>query len=150
MAERRNTIGSVEFVRIYGPLAKQGKSALEIGQALGMAGDAKKVAIAVSVKASQLRKRLMESAQLKAKEQGLSDEDTAALVQAMGDKLPHIRGANRGRKAAGVSEIVAALDEVLAALDTPAEPETETPVEDTPVEAVEDAPKSRKRKGLLG
>lgn len=157
MVNRRDAIGAVDFVRVYGPLAKQGKSALEIGQALGMTGDAKKIAIAVSVKASQLRKRLVESAQAKAKADNLSDEDTAKLVETMGAKLPKIKGATRGRKA-DVSAIVAALDEVLSALDAPAEPNTETPAEptpETPAEPNTEAPvepeaKPRRRRGLLG
>ena len=124
-------MNAVEFVKVFGPMAKQGKSAAEIGAALGMKP------LTVSAKASQLRKLLAKSAQAKAKEQGLSDEDTAKLVKAMADKLPRIKGSGRrGRKAADANEIVQALDAVLSALDAPVDPV------DPPVD-MEDKPRRR-------
>lgn len=117
---KRNAISAVEFVKVFAPLAKQGKSALEIGQALGMTGDEDKIAIAVSVKASQLRKRLADAAVKTAEEKGLDAEATKALVKTMSDKLPRIK--SRGRKGE-VTELVSAIDSVLAALDAPAETE---------------------------
>lgn len=113
-AERREAIPAVDFVKVFAPMAKQGKSALEIGQALGMTGDKEKIAIAVSVKASQLRKRLAEAAAKTAAEKGLDEKATAELVKTMSDKLPRIR--SRGRKAE-VSELVDAIDAVLEGLD---------------------------------
>lgn len=109
------SIGAVEFVGVFTRMAKQGKSALEIGQALGMTGDEDKIAQAVSVKASQLRKRLKEGAVAKARLEGLNAEQTADLVKQMSDKLPRIK--SKGR-ASEVSELVSAIDAVLAELDS--------------------------------
>lgn len=111
---RRDAISAVDFVKVFAPMAKQGKSALEIGQALGMTGEDKKIASAVSVKASQLRKRLADAARKTAAEKGLDAEATDALVKTMSEKLPVIR--SRGRKAE-VSELVSAIDSVLEGLD---------------------------------
>jgi hypothetical protein len=147
---KRSALSAVEFVRVYGPMAKQGKSALEIGQALGFTGDAKKVAIAVSVKASQLRKRLINAAKSKAAAEGLSDEDANMLVATMANKLPKIRGGERGRKS-DVTAIVSALDEVLAAIDKEsATVEIESEAVEIESEAVETESKPRKRRSLLG
>jgi len=111
-------LSAVEFVKVFAPLAKAGKSAFEIGQALGLEGDEDKVSQAVSVKASQLRKRLKESAESAAKAQGMDKEATEALVAAMGAKLPRIR--SKGR-ASEVSDLVSAIDEALAAINAPAD-----------------------------
>ena len=123
---KRNSITAVEFVKVFAPMAKQGKSALEIGQALGMTGDSDKIAIAVSVKASQLRKRLADAAVQTATAKGLDEKATAELVKTMSDKLPRIK--SRGRKGE-VSELVSAIDSVLAALDAPVEAEAEAEAE---------------------
>ena len=128
---KREAISAVDFVKVFAPMAKQGKSALEIGQALGMTGDKNKIAIAVSVKASQLRKRLKDAAVKTAATQGLDTKATKALVQTMEDKLPKIK--SRGRKGE-VTELVSAIDNVLATLDAPAE-QTEAPAEQTEVPA---------------
>jgi len=111
---RRDAIDAVTFVKTFAPMAKQGKSALEIGQALGLTGDEDKIASAVSVKASQLRKRLKEAAVKTAAAKGLDEAATAELVKTMGDKLPCIK--SRGRKTE-ISELVSAIDSVLDALD---------------------------------
>ena len=113
-AERREAIPAVDFVKVFAPMAKQGKSALEIGQALGLTGDEKKIAAAVSVKASQLRKRLADAARKTAAEKGLDEKATAELVETMQNKLPTIQ--SRGRKAE-VTELVSAIDSVLEGLD---------------------------------
>jgi len=123
---KRNAISAVDFVKVFAPLAKQGKSALEIGQALGMTGDEDKIAIAVSVKASQLRKRLADAAVKTAEAKGLDEKATAELVKTMSDKLPRIK--SRGRKGE-VTELVSAIDSVLAALDAPAD---EAPADEAP------------------
>ena len=111
-AAKRDSISAVDFVKVFAPMAKQGKSALEIGQALGMKGD--NIAVAVSVKASQLRKRLKDAAVKTAASKGLDAEATKALVETMEAKLPKIK--SRGRKGE-VDELVSAIDSVLSALD---------------------------------
>lgn len=108
---KREALDMLEFVKVFAPMARQGKSALEIGQALGVEGDAAKVAQFVSVKASQLRARLAKSAQKEAAERGLSAEDTAKLVEIMTAKLPKLK--SRGRQN-GTSELVSTLDALLA------------------------------------
>ena len=114
-AARREAIDAVTFVKVFAPMAKQGKSALEIGQALGMTGEPDKIAIAVSVKASQLRKRLTEAAAKAAIDKGLDEKSTAELVKSMSDKLPRIK--SRGRKSS-TEDLVSAIDSVLADLDS--------------------------------
>jgi CRISPR/Cas system CSM-associated protein Csm2 small subunit len=111
-------LSAVEFVKVFAPMAKAGKSAFEIGQALGIEGNEEKVSQAVSVKASQLRKRLKEAAQSAAKSQGLDEKATEALVAEMAAKLPRIR--SKGR-ASEVSDLVSAIDEALAAINAPAD-----------------------------
>ncbi len=49
---KRDAIGAVDFLKVYVPLAREGKSAKEIGAALG------RDATFVLVKASQLRKSI--------------------------------------------------------------------------------------------
>ena len=114
MAKRKNRsvgLSAVDFVRGYTPLARAGKSALEIGKSLGVPGTDKEVASYVSVKSSQLRKKLVEIAVAEATAKGLSAEETAVLVQAMRDKLPKIKGANRpGRQANVMSAVLDALN----------------------------------------
>jgi len=114
-SDRREAIDAVTFVKTFAPMAKQGKSALEIGQALGMKGDKDKIAIAVSVKASQLRKRLKEAAVKTAVLKGLDESATAELVKTMGDKLPRIKSVGRKTE---VAELVSAIDSVLEGLDS--------------------------------
>lgn len=111
--EKRDSIDSVRFVQVFEPMAKQGKSALEIGKALGIEGDAEKVAQYVSVKASQLRAGLKKLAIAKAAEQNLNDEDTASLVEQLANKLPRLRGAGRpGREAQTMNAVLDALDKL--------------------------------------
>jgi CRISPR/Cas system CSM-associated protein Csm2 small subunit len=114
----RNPMKAVEFVSVFTRLAKEGKSALEIGRVLGLKGDNQKVSQAVSVKASQLRKRLKESAVSAAKANGLDEAATATLIKTMANKLPRIK--SKGR-ASEVSELVSAIDSVLAELDAPSD-----------------------------
>jgi hypothetical protein len=116
----KSVVSAVEFVGVFTRLAKQGKSALEIGQALGLKGTEDQVSQAVSVKASQLRKRLKEGALATARLKGLDKEATETLVKEMADKLPRIK--SKGR-ASEVSELVSAIDAVLAELDGPADDE---------------------------
>jgi len=108
---KRESVSAVEFVKVFAPMAKDGKNAVEIGRALGLEGDADKVAAYVSVKASQLRKRLKESALETAKTKGLDEAATESLVNQLVAKLPRLRGANRpGRTANVVNDILTALD----------------------------------------
>jgi len=113
---KRDSISAVEFVKTFTPLARQGKSALEIGKALGLKGSAEQVAQFVSIKASQLRKRLKSEAARLASERGLDAAATDALVAEMGNRLPRIKSA-AGRKS-NVGEIVSAIDSVLAELNS--------------------------------
>jgi hypothetical protein len=112
---KRESVSAVEFVKVFTPMAKQGKSALEIGKALGVKGTAEQVAQFVSIKASQIRKRLKIEAARLASERGLSPEETNTLVAEMGNRLPRLKSA-AGRKA-NVGEVVAAIDAVLAELN---------------------------------
>lgn len=118
MAKVNVAVSTKKFIEVYAPMAKEGKSAFEIATALGLKGDKNKVAQSVSMRASQLRKRLQTEGERVAKEKGLDKEATAALIKAMGDKLPRMK--SHGRKSE-ISEIVSALDAVLASLNAPAE-----------------------------
>lgn len=122
---RRDAVSAVDFVKVFAPMAKAGKSALEIGQALGFEGDEDKISAAVSVKASQLRKRLKEAALSAAKAQKLDEKATEALVVSMSAKLPRIH--SKGR-ASEVSDLVSAIDAALAVINAPAD-EVEAPAE---------------------
>ena len=133
---RRESVSSADFMRVFAREARLGKSALEIGQVMGLTGDGKKIATYVSVKCSQLRKRLGEAALEKAKSEGLDSEATAALVKATTEKLPRLR--MRGRPP-GTEDIMSALDGILAELDAAVvEPEVSEP-------EVSDKPKRSKR-----
>ena len=119
MAKRENVaVDSVTFVKKFAVMAKQGKSALDIGRSLGLKGSDEKVSLMVSAKASMLRKRLKESALVSAKAKGLNEADTDALVALMGNKLPRIKSKGRPSE---VGELVDAIDSVLAELDAPQE-----------------------------
>ena len=117
MAKRENVaVDSVTFVKAFAVMAKQGKSALDIGRFLGLKGSDEKVSLMVSAKASMLRKRLKESAVVSAKAKGLNEVDTDALIALMGNKLPRIKSKGRPSE---VGELVDAIDSVLAELDSP-------------------------------
>lgn len=118
MAKRSESVvlSSVDFVKVFAPMAKQGKSSLEIGRALGFKGSDEKVSQMVSSKATILRKRLRDSAVETAKAKGLNEADTEALVALMGNKLPRIKSKGRPSE---VGELVDAIDSVLAELDAP-------------------------------
>ncbi len=119
----KSIVSAVDFVGTFTRLAKQGKSALEIGQALGLKGTEDQISQAVSVRASQLRKRLKEGALATARLKGLDKEATETLVKEMSEKLPRIK--SKGR-ASEVSELVSAIDAVLAELDGPADESDES------------------------
>lgn len=111
---RVNKVSTLDFCAKYPALARAGKSALEIGQAFGLKGTDQQIASFVSIKATNLRKRLTENAEAKAKELGLDEVKTAELVKMSAAKVPGIKSHSRVNKTA---EIMSALDAALAALD---------------------------------
>ena len=124
---RRESVSSVNFVKTFAPMAQAGKSALEIGRALGLEGDANKVKQYVSVKASQLRKQLQEMGYQEAKKQGLDQDATQQLVESLVAKLPRLRGAGRPAGSATV------MQDVLAQLNAITEaPAAEAPAAEAP------------------
>lgn len=68
--DKRDSIDVLDFLRVYTPMAREGKSAKEIGTALG------RDEIYVCVKASQLRKKLAEQC----KAENVSEENTARIL----------------------------------------------------------------------
>ena len=131
MAKRENVaVDSVTFVKAFAVMAKQGKSALDIGRSLGLKGADEKVSLMVSAKASMLRKRLKEAAVVSAKAKSLNEKDTDALVALMGNKLPRIKSKGRPSE---VGELVDAIDSVLAALDSPQVEDSEEVTDDLEV-----------------
>ena len=124
-------IDKATFCRKYVPMAKAGKSALEIGKALGVdtfKDTDTKVSQFVSQKASIYRKELKLAAEAVAKKEGLSDEDAATKVRETMAKLPKLQTRTRV-----VVDFAAFLDGLIADCDTPQE-EGDTPEdkEDTP------------------
>ncbi len=85
------------FCETFIPMAKAGKSALEIGQALGIEGEDKKVSQAVSVRAANYRKELKTEAKRVADEQGLSKEKTEALMASCAAKMPKLTKRSRDK-----------------------------------------------------
>lgn len=114
--ERREAIDAVSFLEVYAPLARAGKSALEIGKELGLTGDENKIAAYVSVKASSLRKALKQEASIRMKELGLKGEDANKLWAIVSDRVPKMK---RGARSSGngVSFAASAIAEALAELD---------------------------------
>jgi len=118
-------IDRATFCRTYLTMAREGKSALEIGKSLGVDKlegkdtDAK-VSQFVSQKASQYRKVLRNEAESVAKEQGLDADAAKALSDAAAAKLPKLQTRTRVTESLG-----SFIDELLAEVD--AEPDTETP-----------------------
>ena len=110
---RREAVSAMDFVKVFKPMAEAGKSALDIGQALGLTGDDAKVSAYVSVKASQLRKQFKEAALVKAKGLKLKEKATKELVDKMTGMLPRIQSAGkRGRKATVINDILAMLEKM--------------------------------------
>ena len=123
-------IDRATFCRAYVPMAKAGKSALEIANALGVdkPTDEEKSQF-VSQKASNYRKELRAAALKAAEKDGLDKEATAKLVEAAAAKLPKLSVRTRTTENFG-----AFLDELLAECDAEDTPEeggeketTETP-----------------------
>jgi hypothetical protein len=124
MSER---IDRATFCRAYVPMAKAGKSALEIANALGVdkATDEEKSQF-VSQKASNYRKELRAAALKSAAKAGLDKDATAKLVEESVAKLPKLSVRTRTTEDFG-----SFLDDLLAECDAPdvgdEEEVTETP-----------------------
>ena len=97
-------------------MAKQGKSTLEIGTALGITGTEKEIRSYVSIKASNLRVALKTRAEEAAKEGELDADATKALVDAAVAKVPTLR---RGR--AVDANLDSILSDIIAKADAPPE-----------------------------
>jgi len=104
-----------DFVGVYVPMAREGKSALEIGEALGFEGDPKTISQKVSAKATLLRKRLREEAEAAATEQKLNKKESEAFVEEVVSRLPKL---NRNRTK---QSVVNMLDALIEKADTPSE-----------------------------
>lgn len=103
------------FCPTYLHMAKEGKSAVEIGNALGVdklegKDTPAKVAQFVCQKASNYRKELREQARAKAQEAGLNKKDTEKMVTEAAALLPKLQTRTRQAKdfAAYLTELVAA------------------------------------------
>ena len=103
-------ISSVDFCKVYIPAAKAGKNALEIGQQLGVVGTDDQISKFVTVRASQIRAVLKKTAEKTAKDSGLSDEESQALVETTVAKVPTLKSRNRQKSA----NLVSAIDAILA------------------------------------
>lgn len=110
---RRESLDLESFVKVYVPMAKAGKSALEIARELGLAGTDKQIVAYVTVKASNVRAELKRRAELAAKEAGLSPEKTGELVKATVAKMPKL--STRGKRS--TKDIVSVLDSILSRCD---------------------------------
>jgi len=125
-------IDNAKFCKVFTSMANEGKTALEIGKALGIEkDDDKKVSQAVSQQATTCRKLLREGALAKAAKQGLSEDAAKALADKVEATLPRLK---KGKNAIA-GELGSYIDDLMAACDTPPEegevaPEAET--ENTP------------------
>ncbi len=127
----KNQIDRDSFLAVYVPMALAGATALAIAVELGVEQEAdekntaeEKMAQFVSQKASNYRTELRNAALAAAKEAGLGEEETQALVDEYAAKLPKLK-----HRARAASNLVSFLDELLAKCDAPDEGEesTETP-----------------------
>lgn len=113
---KKNSISNEKFYEVYVPAAKEGRSALEIGNMLGIEGDEKKVAQFVTVKAAQLRKQLKDNILQRASEKGLSKEKTDEAVSQVATKIPKLK--TRGRHKKELSEqLKNDIEDILSACD---------------------------------
>jgi len=105
------------FIRTYVKMAKEGKSALAIAEALGVnkPTDTEKAQF-VSQKASNYRKQLRSEAVAMAEKQGLDETATKELVESTVAKLPKLK--TRTREASNLSSF---LDDLLGEIDAPSE-----------------------------
>lgn len=139
---RRNSVSRKMFLATYVPMAKEGKTALEIGKALGIEGPDDKVSLYVTVKACQIRTHFKDHAEMLATSQKLEGEAREAFIAGIKGKVPKLQS----RKSGGnFDELIGFVDNLMASLDlldaTPPADTTETTEEiETP-----EAPKRRKR-----
>lgn len=98
-----------EFLAVFVPMAREGKSALEIGKALGYKGEDKKISQKVSNQATQLRSQLKEAALESARKDGLEGDAITERVKEYTSKLPRLRKPGRTG-----GDLVNMLDEILA------------------------------------
>lgn len=105
--ERRDNITAEDFLRVYVPMAKDGKSATEIGEALG------RDKTYVTVRASQLRATF--------KDQG----QDANLI-------PNLQG--RKKQAADLAAFVQGLNKAEGEAEAETQPEEQTPIVVTDVD----------------
>lgn len=136
MAVRRESVSVKRFLEVFAPAAKQGKSALEIGNMLGIQGTDKQVSTYINVKSAQIRASFRSKAESAGRVQGLAGEDLDKFVAAIVERVPKLARHGTGRKPTDLSELVNFVDGLLASIDPPATVATE----DTPV-----AKKSRKK-----
>ena len=110
--ERREAMDDLEFAKVYIPMAKEGKSALDIANALNVGGDDKSAAQYVTIKAHNIRKKLEKEARAVAVKENLDEDATEALVVSTTAKMPKLQ--TRGRRPA-VTNMTAALDALFEA-----------------------------------
>jgi hypothetical protein len=110
---KREKVSFESFAKVFLPMVKAGKSALEIGKAVGFKGTDEKITLATSAKAAQLRGKLKMLALDTAAKQGLGEKETNALVSEMTSKIPRIKGGGK------VGELVSVIDGILAEIDAP-------------------------------
>ena len=113
-------IDRVEFCTTFIPMARTGKSALEIGQALGFEGTNAQISTKVSQKSGGYRKELGEEALRIAANQGLDQEATDALVIASKAKMPKLTSGARTHKVREPkNDFAELLDNLFEQADTP-------------------------------
>ena len=116
-------MSSETFCEKFIPMARDGKSALEIGQALGVEGEPTKIAQFVSVRSSQIRTRLRNAATEQAVRNKMNAKETAKLVESVTAKIPKLKGSGRTSQIGELSQFI---DKLIDKLDNP------TPAKPTP------------------
>lgn len=108
-----------DFHKVYAPMAKEGKTALEIGQALGFEGTDDEIRGKVTVKSGQLRAEFRRIAKAEAERKGLGEQATAKLVEQANEAWPVLT--KRSRKPKEAQDLSDALAELLEKADNPSE-----------------------------
>jgi hypothetical protein len=111
-------VNKQRFCEVYYPMAMEGKSALEIGKALGYSGEDKKVAMAVSQRANNLRKELKGIASAMATQQKLNPKEAEKLEAEILAKLPRLKRGRTGVRSAPALDILNAIIAKCDAEDT--------------------------------
>lgn len=118
-------INSNDFATVYIPMARDGKSAAEIAERLGIAGD--DAANYVCIKACQLRRKIKERAVEKANELSLKGKKRDDFISEMEAKVPKLK------KRAGKSQIddtISFIDSLISDLDAKVDDEVDDEVDD--------------------